>query len=171
MRVSFRVNVGKLRSEFTISLFLVPQIHKQFGRGRTVAGIVIVAECKQLAYPLVIHHRFEEINPISQVASAVDDSLVPRRGLLLNPLAISKPANISEVRCNQVELLFHLPRPGHKRSVSQCQSDVVLPQHVRESSVEPCLVSNLDYKFVVRRKLLEERHQHSEKTFLLREFP
>ncbi len=38
------------------------------------------------------------IDPISQITSAVDDGLVPRRCLLLNPFAVSKPANIGEVR-------------------------------------------------------------------------
>ena len=47
----------------------------------------------------------------------------------------------------------------------------MLPEHVRESGVEPGLVSNFDYKFVVGRKPLEEGFQYGEKTFLLREFP
>src|SRR5205807_5432006 len=66
----------------------------------------IVAEGKNLQDFGVAHQRFEYVHPISQVASAVDDGFIPCRCLLLNPLAVSKPANISEVRCNQIELSF-----------------------------------------------------------------
>ncbi len=87
-------------------LLLAPQIHKEFCCCGTVPGIVIVAEGENFQDFGVAHQRFENLDPIFQVASAVDDGLVPGRGLLLNPFAVSKPANISEVRCNQIELLF-----------------------------------------------------------------
>ena len=81
--------------------------------------IVIIAERENFQDFRVAHQRFENLDPILQIVSAVNDSLVPRRGLLLNPLAVTKPANISEVRCDQIELFFHLPRPRHKRCVGQ----------------------------------------------------
>src|SRR6266566_5726561 len=155
----------------TVLLLLVPQIHKEFGCCGAVPGVVIVSECKNLQYFGISHQRFENLYPILQIVSTVADGLVPGRRLLLNPLAVSKPANVSEVRCNQIDFFLHLPRSRHKRCVGQCQSNVVLSEHVRESSIEPGLVSNLDDKFVIGRKLLEEGFQHGEKMILLREFP
>ena len=61
---------------------------------------MIVGKSKHFPNLLVTHHLFEDINPILQITRAVDDRLVPRRGLLLNPFAVSKPSNISEVRRN-----------------------------------------------------------------------
>jgi hypothetical protein len=75
-------------------LLRVPQIHKEFRCCRTVPGIVFVAEGENLQNLAIAHQRFEYIDPILQIASAVNDSLVPGRSLLLNPLAVSKPANI-----------------------------------------------------------------------------
>src|SRR5437667_4406046 len=89
--------------------FLFPQIHKEFRCCRTVPGIVIIAERENFQDFGVAHRRFENLDPIFQVASAVDDGLVPRRCLLLNLFAVSKPANISEVRRNQVKLFLNLP--------------------------------------------------------------
>ncbi len=76
-------------------------------------GVVVIRKCKNLQDFGVAHQRFEYIHPIFQVASAVDDGLIPRRCLLLNPFAVSKPPNIGEVGGNQIELLFHLPRSWH----------------------------------------------------------
>ena len=87
-------------------LLLLPQIHKEFGCCGAVPGVVIVAEGKNLQDFGIAHQRFENLDPILQIASTVDDGLVPRRCLLLNPFPVSKPTNISEVRCNQIELLF-----------------------------------------------------------------
>src|SRR5439155_21866766 len=133
--------------------------------------VMVVAECKNFQDSRIAHQRLEYVNPIVQIASAVDDGLVPGRGLLLNPFTVSEPSNISEVRRNQVKLFLHLPRPRHKRCIGQCQSNVMLPEHVRESGIEPGLVSNLDCKFVVGRKFLQEGCQHGEKMTLLGEFP
>src|SRR6266513_2061032 len=85
--------------ESKILFSLVPQVPKEFCCGRTVPGIVIVAESKTLQDFAVTHHLLEKINPIPQIVSAVDDGLVPRRCLLLNLFAVSKPANLGEVRC------------------------------------------------------------------------
>src|SRR5258708_11580937 len=132
--------------------------------------VMVVAESENFQAFAVAHQRFENLDPMLQIASTVDDGLVPRRGLLLNLFAVSKPANVSEVRRNQIELLFHLPRSRHERCVSQCQCDIVLPEHVRESGIEPLLVSNLDYKFVIGRKPLQKGCEHGEKNVLVREF-
>src|SRR2546427_5552340 len=117
------------------------------------------------------YERPKQFDPISEFLKTVNDGFVPGFCLLFDALAVTKPAYISEVRRNQVKLFLHLPRPGHKRCVSQRQRDVVLPEHVRESGIEPVLVSSLDCKFVIRRQLLQEGCQHGEKTILLREFP
>src|SRR5690349_15567935 len=99
----------KLRSEITILFFLVPQIHKQFSCCWPMPGIVVVAEGENFQGFGVAQQRFENLSPIHQIASAVDDSLVPCRGLFLNPFAVSEPANISEVRSNPVECALHFP--------------------------------------------------------------
>ena len=133
--------------------------------------VMVVAVGKNFQDFGVAHQRFEYLDPIFQVASAVDDSPVPRRCLLLNPFAVSQPAHISEVRCNQVKLLLHFPRPWHKRCVGQRQSDIIFPERVCEPGIEPGLVSNLDYKFVIGRQLLQEGRERTEKAFLFQEFP
>ena len=85
-------------------------------------------------------------------------------------MAVTQPADISKVCGNQVKLFLHLPGSRHKRCVSQRQGDVVLTEHIRKSGVKPGLVANLDYKFVVGRKLLQEECQYSQKIILLRKF-
>jgi L-rhamnose mutarotase len=55
-----------------------------------------------------------------------------------------------------MEEVFHTDWSRHKRCVGQCQGDVIFSEHVRESGIKPGLVSNLDYKFVIGRKLLQE---------------
>ena len=129
--------------------------------------VMVVAVGKNFQDFGVAHQRFEYLDPIFQVAGAVDDSPVPRRCLLLNPFAVSQPAHISEVRCNQVKLLLHFPGSGHKRRICQCQGDVVFS----ESGIKPGFVSNLDYEFVVGRKPLQEGCEHTEKTILFRKPP
>lgn len=74
---------------------------------------MVVGKCKNLQNLAIAHQRFENLDPILQIASTVDDGLIPRRCLLLNPFAVSKPPNIGEVGGNQIELLFHLPRSWH----------------------------------------------------------
>src|SRR4029077_21196928 len=86
-------------------------------------------------------------------------------------MAVTKPADISKVCGNQVKLFLHLPGSRHKRCVSERQGHVVLPEHIRKSGVKPALVSNLDYKLVLARKLLKEEYPYSQKIILLREFP
>src|SRR5713226_4548692 len=117
------------------------------------------------------HELPEEFDPICEVLATVNKSFVPCRCYFFDSLAVPEPTDIGKVRSNQVEAVLHFPWPRHKRRVSQCQRDVALPEHVRKSGIEPLLVSNLDCKFVVGRKLLQERYQHGEKTVLLREFP
>src|SRR5205807_4648551 len=116
--------------------------------------VMVVAVGKNFQDFGVAHQRFEYLDPIFQVASAV-----------------SQPAHISEVRCNQVKLLLHFPGSGHKRRICQCQGDVVFSEHVRESGIKPDFVSNLDYEFVVGRKPLQEGCEHTEKTILFRKPP
>src|SRR6266478_8159884 len=106
-----------------------------------------------------------------KIACAVDDRLIPRRCLFLNPFSISKPTNISKVRCNQIELFLHLPGSEHKGCISQRQGNVVLPEQVDKFGIEPGLVSNLDYKFVVGRELLQKGCEYTKKAILSREFP
>src|SRR6266481_9074763 len=93
----------------TILLFLIPQVPKEFCRCWPVPRIVVVAECENFQNLGIAHQRFEYVNPIFQIASAVDDGLVPRRCLLLNLFAISKPTNISEVRSKSSQSCFSFP--------------------------------------------------------------
>jgi hypothetical protein len=71
--------------------------------------------------------------------------------------AITKPSDIREVRCNQIKLFFHLPRPRHPALVSQSKGDVVFAEHIRESGIQPALVANLDGEAVALGKVLEKR--------------
>src|SRR4029077_21246676 len=89
----------------------------------------------------------------------------------LDSIAVAKPADIRKVCGNQVKLFLHLPGSRHKRCVSQRQGHVVLPEHIRKSAIKPALVANLDYKFVVGRKLLQEECLYRQKIILLRESP
>src|SRR6266851_5764940 len=101
----------------TILLFLIPQVPKEFCSGWSMPRVMVVAECKDFQNFGVAHQRSEYRDPIFQITRAVNDDFVPRRRLLLNSFAVSKPANISEVRRNQIKFLFHLPRSRHKRCV------------------------------------------------------
>jgi hypothetical protein len=69
--------------------------------------IVVVAEGKNFQNFGVAHQRFENLDPIFQIASAVNDSFIPCRSLLLNLFAVSKPANIIAAAIATLEL-----RPG-----------------------------------------------------------
>src|SRR5437773_12378487 len=100
------MSADKWKLQSTNLLFLVPQIYKEFRCCGTVPGIVIVAEGKNFQDFGVAHKRFEYLYPILQITSTVNDSLVPCRSLFFNPLAVTKPANITEVSCNQIEFLF-----------------------------------------------------------------
>ena len=51
---------------------------------------MVVGESENLQDFGIAHQRFEYLNPILQIATVVDDGLIPRRCLLLNPLAVSK---------------------------------------------------------------------------------
>src|SRR5437016_7694199 len=64
---------GRFRSDYLnrislILFFRVPQIHKEFHCGRTVPGIVIVAESENFQDFGVACQRLEYIHPIFQVA-------------------------------------------------------------------------------------------------------
>ena len=59
--------------------------------------VVVIRKCKNLQDFGVAHQRFEYLDPIFQIVSAVDDGLVPRRGLLLNPFAVSKPTDTGQL--------------------------------------------------------------------------
>jgi hypothetical protein len=50
---------------------------------------VVVAERENFQDLSVAHQRLEHFDPIFQVASAVDDGLVPRRCLFLNLFSVS----------------------------------------------------------------------------------
>jgi hypothetical protein len=78
----------------TILLLHVPQIPKEFCRGWPMPRIVVVAESENFQNFGIARQRFENLYPILQIASAVDDGLVPSRGLLLNPLAVPKNERI-----------------------------------------------------------------------------
>jgi hypothetical protein len=84
----------------TILLFLLPQVPKEFYRCWPMPRIVVVAEGKDFQDFGIAHQRFEYLDPIFQIGSAVDDGPIPRRCLLLNPFAVAQPAHISEVRRN-----------------------------------------------------------------------
>jgi hypothetical protein len=68
---------------------LVPQIHKEFRCCRTVPGKVIVAEGKNFQDFGVAHQRFEYLDPILQIASAVNDSFVPCLCYFFDSLAVT----------------------------------------------------------------------------------
>src|SRR6266576_5332888 len=72
-----------------ILLFIVPQVPKEFRCRWPMPGIVVVAEGEKLHNFGIAHQGFENLDPIFQVASAVNDSLVPRCCLFLNPLAVA----------------------------------------------------------------------------------
>ena len=103
--------------------------------------IVVVAEPENFQDFGVAHQRFEYVNPILQITSTVDDGLIPSCRLFFDAFAVSKPANIGEVRCNQIELFFHLPWSRHKRCVGQDQRDVVFTEHVHKFGIEPGLAA------------------------------
>lgn len=63
---------------------------------------MIVAEGINLQDFGIAHQRLEHFNPISQVASVINDGLIPPRGLLLNLFAVAQPADISEVPLSQL---------------------------------------------------------------------
>ena len=114
-------------------MFLVPQVPKEFRCCGTVPGIVIVAERENFQDFGIAHQRFEYLDPILQFASAVDDGLVPCRGLLLNPLAVSKPTNISEVRKPQCRKYW---RGGTVGPFAVAGSRNILPLRVSAETTE-----------------------------------
>src|SRR5580704_12353800 len=132
---------------------------------------MIIGEGKKLSQLLVQDQVFQNVHPTLEIVSPINNCLIPDLRYLFYSVSVPKPANIGEVRSNHVEFFLHLPRPGHKRCVGQGQGDLVLPEQVCKFGIEPGLVSNLDYKFVVGGKLLQEGREHTEKTILFREFP
>src|SRR5271167_1387104 len=89
-------------------LLFIPQIPKEFYGPRAVAGIVVVRISKSLE--VFGNELAEQFDPVCQILAAVDDEFVPGFRLLLDPFAIPEPPHIGEVCCDQVELIFELPR-------------------------------------------------------------
>src|SRR6267143_6616212 len=85
------------------SIVLVPQVPKEFCCRWPMPAVMVIRKCKNLQDFGVARQRFEYLNPVFQITRAINDCSVPCRGLLLNSLAVSKPANISKVRCDQIE--------------------------------------------------------------------
>src|SRR6266481_7593307 len=74
------------------------------------------------------------------------------------PLRSPSPSNVSEIRGNQIEVVFHLPGPRHPALINQRESGAVLPQHVGEFRNQPILAANLHGKLVFLRKLFQKRN-------------
>src|ERR1700691_6002891 len=123
----------------------------------TVARIMVVCERQDLYAALVDFPQ--KLYPFQEVAPPIHDDLVPSLRFFLDALPVSKPANIGEVSSNQVESVFHLPRPGHPSLVNQRQSDAVLSQQIHKAEIEPILVPNLDCEFVALWQFLQKRFQ------------
>jgi len=63
--------------------------------------VVGVSENDYAAFPDLV----AKIDPTAEFPGAIDDRLVPCRGLLLDIFAIAEPADVGPVRGNGIELL------------------------------------------------------------------
>ena len=102
-----------------MSLLLFPQIPKQLNRCRSMSGVVVVSEGKQLPNLLAGHHFFEDVDPLFQIALTVNNDFVPSLRLLLDGLAVPEPSNIGPVSRCQIQVVLHFPRSGHPTLVNQ----------------------------------------------------
>jgi hypothetical protein len=76
---------------------------------------------------------------------------------------IPKPPQISEVRCNRIELFKILCGPWHPRLVDEGQSYAALTQRFNELRDKPAFVSDFDCELLVLGERLQEGHESSEK--------
>ena len=112
--------------------------------------------CENHDSPLL--NLLEKTDPLGKITLSINNHLVPSCRFLLNPFAVPQPSNVSEIRGNQIEFVFHLPGPRHPALINQRESDAVLPQHVDEFRNQPILVANLHGKLVFLRKLFQKRN-------------
>jgi hypothetical protein len=78
-------------------------------RIRCVTRVVVVGKRKDLDIPNEKLHEH-----VFQLANAIHDRLVPACCLLFNRSAIAQPPHIPEIRRNQIQVPFDLPRPRHQ---------------------------------------------------------
>src|SRR5690349_11885360 len=101
------------------------------------------------------------INSAAKFARPVNDGLVPRRRLLLDALAIPEPSNVCPVCRNRIEVQF--PGTRHPEAILEHERDSVIAQQIRQFSVEPSSISNLNCKLVGLWEFSEERNQPVQK--------
>src|ERR1700719_469570 len=107
---------------------------------------MIIRECQNHDPPFASFLQL--LDPLENFALAIDDDLVPGRRLFLNRFPVAKPAHVSEVRCDEIQTVFHLPGPRHPIVIRESESDAMLPQQVKKGWVEPLLIPNLKGEFV-----------------------
>ena len=90
-------------------VFLVPQVHEQPDRCRSVPRVGIIRKGKDFSYALIFHKTPEHDYPTLEIVLPINDRLVPSRRLLLDAFAISKPTDISKVGSDQIECALHFP--------------------------------------------------------------
>jgi len=100
------------------------------------------------------YERPKQFDPIGQ-SSPRSTTVCPCLCYFFDSLAVAQPAHVSEVRSNQVKLFLHLPRPG-TNDVSVSAKATLCSRSTSANLHQATFVSNLDYKCVVCRQLLQE---------------
>jgi hypothetical protein len=88
-----------------------PQTPKRLDRRWPMPCIVVVGVGEYLQSAL--NELPEQPDPIREVFSPVSDCLIPHLHHFLDAVTITKPTNICKIGCNEIEIVFHLPRAQH----------------------------------------------------------
>src|SRR5258708_22611941 len=115
---------------------------------------MIICKSENLNLPLV--NCLQHFNPLGQLRPPVHDDLIPHLCLLLDALAIPKPADVCEVSRDGVELLEPLSWSWHPTLVNQSQCNAAFAQHLNELWDKPTLVSDFYGELVIFRQFLQE---------------
>src|SRR5712691_4699037 len=91
--------------------FHAPESAEEINGPRTEPSVVVVGKCQNHDAPLL--DLLEKAHPLGKITLAINNHLVPSCRFFLDSLAVSKPADISKVGSNQIELDRHLPRSRH----------------------------------------------------------
>src|SRR6202158_6055176 len=84
--------------------FHAPESAEEINGPRTEPRVVVVGKCQNHDAPLL--DFLEKTDPLRKVTLAINNHLVPGCRFFLDPFPVPQPANVSEIRGNQIKLLF-----------------------------------------------------------------
>src|SRR6267378_3885018 len=137
-------------SSRTSSIRVLPQLPEEFDRSDGVASVMVVEVA--IDRRAAVDHPPNVGDPAPHVARAVDDEMIPAPRPLLDPFAVSEPADVSVIGGQDVALLQDLVDAEEPRMVDEGKSHAVLPQQVQERRRYEALVADLDGEAHLSRK-------------------